>query len=312
MAATLQIALIKMLKTPSGPELRRRNVAEVAPRAPGDLEIPSRGARSIFPPSSERSPGVAASNLTLLAPLCPTAPPSHRRGNRLRSGKTLAQNGVATKRDVGGGSLGLCDQRPRLPPGRTGGGGWARSWSSLINPRSQDRGEAGLSLSACRAFKKGHHCLGPALWVGQSPLFPKWRRVLHTVPHRAPLGEEGGLLSGPEVWLSSSRTTGLGNVAGRASGVPRPCSSAPGPRGAGTPATPSPRGPPSSPGGPSSLLTPSSPLRPLPPTPLVPSVGRWVAGPAPCFTPCARTATQNKRPPASALRWFTGQRKVQS
>ena len=40
MATTLQIALIKMLKTPSGPSLRLQSVAEVAPHAwrPGDSQ----------------------------------------------------------------------------------------------------------------------------------------------------------------------------------------------------------------------------------------------------------------------------------
>ena len=54
MATTLQIALIKMLKTPSGPSLRLRSVAEVAQHAwgPGD----SQRAGWIRSPSSLSSP----------------------------------------------------------------------------------------------------------------------------------------------------------------------------------------------------------------------------------------------------------------
>lgn len=177
-------------------------------------------------------------------------------------------------------------------------------------------GEAGLSLSGCWAFRKGHHCLGPEST-------PSW-----AVPHREPQDGErlSGLLKGPQglgsgpslaglccargtggfvlppylltLWLQNG--WGWGTVARRAeSAEPTQCCPCPSAsaRGAGTQAKPSPGrdrvrfSRPPHPWGSASAVPPLSS-----PTPLL-----WPPS-ATGQDPCARTDLQTRESPSPGLR----------
>ena len=156
MAATLQIALIKMLKTPSGRSRRLGSAAEVGQPAWGRGDSPKSGMTGPRPGPRVRW-GPTCTSLHFV--------PADRRGARDGQEDTCPI-GAATRRRRLGGSL-----RPSGPEARPLPGGWSLMRQGAQAPRGGWGGGQGRKKPAAPPrCGVPRHSLGPGPVDGRSPL----------------------------------------------------------------------------------------------------------------------------------------------